>query len=257
MQFSHRVAAGDRLLGTFVKTPHHAVIEALAGGGLDFVILDAEHAPFGLAEVDRCLLAARAGGLPALVRLTEARPADILRVLDLGADGFLAPHVTTAAQARGILAAARYGAGGRGYSATTRAGRYGRIGMAEHLAASTEVFVVLQIEDPEGVEAVEEIAALPGIGALFVGRADLAAAYGATSLDAPEVGAAYDRVAAACAEARIPLATFVPSMADAPAWFDRRAQLVAVASEHAAMQTFFSPGAVAEAKRPQGCDAAP
>ena len=44
--FRTRVRAGDRLVGTFVKTPAHEIVELLALAGLDFVCLDAEHGPF-------------------------------------------------------------------------------------------------------------------------------------------------------------------------------------------------------------------
>jgi len=248
MQFSRKIASGIQLIGTFIKTPHHVIVEALGGSGLDYVILDAEHSTFGIAEIDRCLLAARASDMPALVRLTEGRAADILRVLDMGADGFLVPHVVTAEQARAIVAAAQYGAGGRGYSATNRAGSYGRTPMAQHLENSKNVAVILQIEDPEGVENINEIAAVPGITACFIGRADLAVAYGTGDLNAPEVDQAVEAVLQACRANGVPTATFVPRMEDVPAWFKRGVPMIAVASEHKPMQDYFSRKATDAAK---------
>lgn len=212
------------------------------------MILDAEHSTFGIAEIDRCLLAARAADMPALVRLTEGRAADILRVLDMGAEGFLVPHVVTAEQARAIVAASQYGAGGRGYSATNRAGNYGRTPMPQHLENSKSVAVILQIEDPEGVDNIEEIAAVPGVAACFIGRADLAVAYGATDMNAPEVENAVEKVMNACAAAGVPVATFVPKMEDATAWFERGVSVIAVASEHKPMQDYFSKAAAAAVK---------
>lgn len=252
MTFHEKLAGGAPLLGTFVKTPHHAIVEVLGGTGLDYVILDAEHAVFSLAEIDTCILAARAVGLPSLVRLTEGRAADILRVLDMGADGFLVPHVTSAAQAESIVRASRYGAGGRGYSATTRAGGYGTVPMARHLENARSVAVVVQIEDPEGVDAIEEIAAVPGIASCFVGRADLAVAHGATGLDDPAVDAAVERVVSACRARGVPVSTFVPDMAAARLWFARGVRMIAVGSEHKPMQAFFSRAAVDAAKGGEG-----
>ena len=101
-----RIRAREPLVGTFLKTPHYGVVEALGGTGLDFVILDGEHAGFGLAQMDACVLAARAVGLPCLARITSCTPADILRVLDLGADGIFVPHVMTGEQAAAIAKAA-------------------------------------------------------------------------------------------------------------------------------------------------------
>lgn len=112
--------------------------------------------------------------------------------------------------------------------------------MARHLEAARSVAVVVQIEDPEGVEAIEEIAAVPGIASCSVGRADLAVAFGATALDDPVVDAAVERVLAACRASGIPLSTFVPDMAAAGPWFAKGVRMIAVASEHKPMRSFFS-----------------
>lgn len=248
MSFHATIRSNTRLIGTFVKTPHHAVIEVLNGTGLDFVILDAEHAPFGMTEIDRSVLAARSVQTPCLVRLPDDRPAGILRVLDCGADGVLIPHVTTAAQTEMILRASRYGENGRGYSATNRAGRFGQRSMTEHLNASRHPVVIPQIEDPVAFENIESIAKIEGITALFVGPADLAVAYGQTDLKAPEVTQAVDHVIKVATSAAVPVATFAPTMHDAQALFDRGVSMVAVASEQKPMQDFFSRNVIAAAK---------
>lgn len=236
------------LVGTFIKTPHHSIVEALGASGLDFIILDAEHAPFGISEIDRSVLAARTTGTPCLVRLTDDRPADILRVLDCGADGILVPHVTSAAQAAAIVRAATYGENGRGYSATNRAGAYGQRSMAAHLEASATPVIIPQIEDPDAVENIEEIVAVDGLTALFVGPADLAVAYGVHDLKAPRVIEAVDHVVAVARGRDIPVASFAPGMADAAALFQRGLTIVAVASEQKPMQEFFAPQVIASAK---------
>mgnify|MGYP006165676249 CR=1 FL=1 len=66
--FKSRLASGAPLLGTFVKTPHPHVVEVLASTGLDCLCLDAEHAPFDRRDLDAGIMAARAGGMPVLVR---------------------------------------------------------------------------------------------------------------------------------------------------------------------------------------------
>jgi len=248
MTFFERIRSGSDLVGTFIKTPHHSIVEVLGHSGLDFLILDGEHSTFGIAEIDRCVLAARYVGKPCLVRLTDDRPADILRVLDCGADGFLVPHVTSAAQAEQIVKVSNYGENGRGYSATNRAGEYGQRSMSAHLEASRTPVIVPQIEDPDAVENIEEIAAVPGITALFVGPADLAVAYGVNDLKAPQVVEAVDHVVKVAKENGVPVASFAPSMGDASALFARGLSIVAVASEHKPMQEFFALEPVEKAK---------
>jgi 2-keto-3-deoxy-L-rhamnonate aldolase RhmA len=63
-----RLRAGELLAGTWVKTPHPHIVEVLALSELDLLVLDAEHAPFGRESLDACILAARAGRAPVLVR---------------------------------------------------------------------------------------------------------------------------------------------------------------------------------------------
>lgn len=200
--FRARLTAKAPLLGTFVKTPHPVMIEILGAVGLDFLVLDGEHAPFDRASVDACLLAARAAGVAVLVRVPDDRPSTILAALDSGAAGVVVPHVTTAEQARALADAVRYVPGGRGIAGTTRAGRYGMKPLAEHRRdAGAEVVLVCQIEDREAVENHAAIAAVEGVDALFVGRADLSLSCGREDFSSTEIDAMAARVLGAAGAA--------------------------------------------------------
>ena len=235
-EFRSDLIGGKPLVGTFMKTPAVDVLEVLILGGLDFVCLDAEHAPFDRAAVNACCAVARAAGLPLLVRVPNASAAEIGSALDLGAVGVVVPHVTDVETATRVARAARFGHGGRGYAGSTRWAGFGTSDMGTLLARSrAETVVIAQIEDPEAVEVCEAIAAVEGIDALFLGPADLSVAYGKTDQSSPELHAAMARVGRAAAAAGKGYATFVPH-AEAgkaletygfSAWF--------VASEHAWM----------------------
>lgn len=246
MSFHDRLQQRTPLLATFVKTPHPMVIEVLGGTDLDALVLDCEHSPFDLADIDRAVLAARAVGKPILARLPDDRPAGVLKLLDMGADGVVVPHVSSAAQARAIVQAAQYGDGGRGFATTTRAGVYGRSGMAEHLAASASPTLLVQIEDPAAVEAIDDIAAVTGISGVFIGPADLAVAYGVNDLSAPPVVDAVARVIAAAQRHNLPVASFASSFEAARSLYQRGVSFVALASEHTAMQSYFSAEALSD-----------
>jgi 2-keto-3-deoxy-L-rhamnonate aldolase RhmA len=184
MGLKQRLAGGEALWGSFLKTPSPILVEVLASAGLDLLCLDAEHAPFDRLAIDHCAMAARAAALPMLVRTPSAAPEHILNALDCGADGVLLPHIRSAEEARAAVAAAHYGRGGRGYAGSSRAAAYALTPIPKHLAASAErTLVIAQIEDVEAVEAVEAIAAVPGLDALFVGRIDLTIALGETDPD--------------------------------------------------------------------------
>ena len=185
-------------IGTFVKTASSAVVEVLALAGLDFVVADAEHAPLDRRDLDLIVLAGRASGLPVLVRTPTDETSELLNALDLGACGIVVPHVDTFSQAREVVARMRYRNGVRGFSSSPRSAGYGSVGMKKLLAQGDKALVVCQIESPMAVEQSGQIAAVDGVGALFIGRADLALSMGFDETTAPEVDLAVDRVIAAC-----------------------------------------------------------
>lgn len=243
-----KIAEGERLVGTFLKTPHSGLIEVLGQTGIDFVVLDAEHAPFTLTEIDSCMLAARAVELPIFVRLVEGTPANILQVLDLGATGIVVPQVNTAEDAQAIVQATRYGAQGRGFAGTTRAGGFGTLATGELVENARRTVVIVQIESEEGVRNVAEIAATPGVDACFVGRADLSVSMGLFNVNAPEIEAATKLVIEQCEANDIASMVFVSDMAECPAWFTRGARVIAVGSEHKAIQSYFEAAKTGVAK---------
>lgn len=233
ISLKQRLAAGEHIVGSFVKTPSPIVVEVLAMTDLDCVCLDAEHAPFDRGTLDSCIFAARSLELDVLVRVPFAAPEHILNALDCGATGVLLPHVRTAAEARACVQTSHYGAGGRGYAGSSRAAGYTTLPMARHLADSAaRTVVVAQIEDPEAVASIEEIAAVEGLDALFLGRVDLAVGYGATNLDDDRVIAAVEAVCAAGKRAGKPVGMFLARPSDVPQWRERGATLFLLGSDH-------------------------
>lgn len=212
--FRQRFLKKEGLLGSIIKTPSAHAIEILGDIGFDFVMLDGEHAPFDRGALDLTLLATRAAGIAGIVRVADA--SQILGALDLGATGVMVPHVASVDMARDVAAACRYRGGRRGFANTTRAGRYGALGIAEHIAtADATVTVIAMIEDPEALDEVDAIAAVEGIDGLFLGRGDLAAALGDTSKDSPQVRAAAERIAAAARRSGKSICAVATSVADA------------------------------------------
>ncbi len=188
MTMPYRLPAGDdHHVGTFVKTTSAQVVEILGGAGLDFAVLDAEHAPFDRAALDAAMIAGRATGLPLFVRVLERSAAGLLSVLDMGAAGVLVPHVDTEQDAREVVAHCRYVGGDRGYSSSPRAAGYGALGMRAAIAQGDRNVVVCQIESVEAVRNAAAIAAVPGVDALFIGRADLALSMGLQNAQDPAV----------------------------------------------------------------------
>jgi 2-keto-3-deoxy-L-rhamnonate aldolase RhmA len=207
-------SGAEHHVGTFVKTTSPQVIEILGGSGLDFAVLDAEHAPYDRAALDLALLAGRAAGLPLFVRVAERSASALLSALDMGAAGVLVPHVDTEQDAREVVAHCRYVGGDRGYSSSPRAAGYGALGMKQAIAQGDRNVVVCQIESVPAVENAARIAAVPGVGALFIGRADLALSMGLDSAQDPRVTEATEGVIRASLAAGKPVGMFVGSNAE-------------------------------------------
>ncbi|MBV8565101.1 MAG: hypothetical protein JO273_06570 [Methylobacteriaceae bacterium] len=182
------------VLGTFlIELPAKATIKALALAGFDFAILDLEHSSFGVESLPALISEAHLLRLPVLVRVSSHDAGLITKVLDAGANGIMAPHVSTARQAKAIIEAARYAPlGERGLAPL--------IGFAElprpQVAVDPDILVVVQIEGSEGVANCAEIAAVPGVSGLFVGPYDLSQALGIPGdVENPRVAEAAAQVA--------------------------------------------------------------
>ncbi len=181
-RFRDALSAGELQIGTFIKTPTGHATEILGGLGFDFVVLDTEHAPLGRESIDQILLAARAADIAGIVRVQSSAGPEMLSALDCGAAGVLVPHVTSGTMARDIVSKCRFRGGHRGFSNSTRAGNYGRAGIWEYVDTCDAVTTVIaMIEDPEAIENIDEILAVDGLDAVFIGRGDLMVAYEAQS----------------------------------------------------------------------------
>lgn len=200
-RFRARLRAPEPILGTFLKIPSTQPAEILATLGFDFVVIDEEHAPFNPETTDAILLACRAHGMAGLVRVRQ--PADILRVLDCGADGVLVPHVASPEAAREAVALARY-SGARGLSPATRAGAFGATDVAQHMRRQDRrCAVIAMMEDMECLDRLDAILATDGLDAIFIGRADLAASMGPAAADGG-IERAVDLVLASARDAGMP-----------------------------------------------------
>lgn len=172
--------SGRLLRGVFNGIPSPAIVEMCAFAGFDFVLLDNEHGSAGLETTEHMLRAARASGIPTVVRCLEH---DMARTLDLGASAVQIPMVDTAAHAASLVQRVKYPTRGqpglRGAAFSTRAAGYGAFGGPAHTALSNDgVALIVMIETPEGVANAAAIAAVPGVDAVFVGPNDLAHSMG-------------------------------------------------------------------------------
>ena len=224
----HRVRAGHRLLGTFSVIPSTDVVELIALAGFDFVILDMEHGPYTLELVHRCLLAAAARRLPAVVRVPENNASAIGAVLDAGADGVLVPQIGSVEAAAAAVSAARFAPHGtRGSNPWVRAA--GFAGTPRWLAqANEDTLVMVMIEGMQAIRQIDDITAVDGLDAVFMGPVDTSHALGVPGRpDHPLVLRTLADVAVRAAKSGTATAVFAPSAERAHTWWKAGIDMVA------------------------------
>ena len=191
-----RLRDGEQLVGALVRMPAEDVIDMLGVSGMDFVLIDCEHGPADVLALRQHIAMAEVHGMAVVVRTGTYEPALVLRALDQGAQGIVAPHIDSVEDARALVASAHYPPlGGRGFATYPRAGGFGTVSAEEHRErAATETLVIAMIESPEAVRASADILAVDGVDGFLVGTADLAASSAAGD---PSIADAVSRVRAA------------------------------------------------------------
>lgn len=225
-----RLRDGPALVGTFSIVAAPEVVEIIGLAGFDVVVLDMEHGSYGIENVGAHILAARAGGRLAPVVRVRSNDAPVIgAVLDAGAAGVIVPHVQSAADATAAVRAARFPPeGDRGAHPWVRAVGYGATAGWQQ-RANDQVAVVVMVEGRDGVAALDEILATPGVDAVFIGPVDLATSLGlAGDLEHPDIVAAVADVIARARTAGVAAAVFSATVEGARRWRQAGARLITV-----------------------------
>jgi 4-hydroxy-2-oxoheptanedioate aldolase len=197
-----KLARGEVVASMTVRLTRSIEIARIAKtAGFDSIYVDVEHSSLSLETTGQICIAALEVGIAPFVRVPSARPEHVSRVLDGGALGVIAPHVRSAADAREVVASAKYPPlGGRSAGGPLPHLHYRAFPAAEANAAMNEAtMVVVQFETADAVERAEEIAAVDGVDMVLVGTNDLLADMGYPGqYEHARVRDAYARTIAAC-----------------------------------------------------------
>jgi len=130
-------------------------VEAIAGAGFDWLMIDTEHSPNDLESVLTQLQIVAAYPTQPVVRVPWNDMVTIKRYLDIGAQTLLIPQVNSADEAKAAVSYTRYPPTGlRGVGGTTRATRFGRVkGYAQ--SAQSEICVIVQVESQQALDDIE------------------------------------------------------------------------------------------------------
>lgn len=166
------------------------VAEIAARSGFDCIWLDREHVPNMLAEIEHQVRAAKMHDVDALVRVPRGGYSQMIWPLEMDAAGIMVPHVMSAADARHVAHYTKFHPiGRRPVDGGNMDGAFTTIPLADYMRQANEQrFTIIQIEDPEPLAELEQIAAVPGIDVLFFGPGDMSQGLGAPGkFDHPKI----------------------------------------------------------------------
>lgn len=230
--FRQDIIACKPLIGCWSSLGSPITTEVLGLAGFDWILLDGEHSPNDVLSFIPQLMALKDSPSAPVVRPQWNDTVQIKRLLDAGFYNFLIPFVQSAEEARAAVAATRYPPEGvRGVSVSQRSNHYGTV-KDYFKIVNDNITVLVQIENQNGVDAIDAICSVAGIDGIFIGPSDLSASMGFLGNPLhPQVQAAMQKVIA-CAQAHgKPIGILAPVEADARHYLKMGASFVAVGSD--------------------------
>jgi 4-hydroxy-2-oxoheptanedioate aldolase len=179
-QTKQKLLDGGIVLGVFVGIPAPRLVELCGLAGYDYVVIDAEHGPIDFGAAEELVRAADATGITPIVRIPDHLPKTILRYLDVGAQGIMAPMVNSVADAKRIVEAVKYAPLGMRGLGPGRAAAYGQRGPLSDYAkdANNQTMIIAQLEHVDALKGIKELVRVAGIDAFEIGLADLSQSLG-------------------------------------------------------------------------------
>src|SRR5262245_54932615 len=107
-RFRQATREGRTLLCTWLRISSTLLIDPMADAGWVCILIDQQHGLAGHDAMVSCLTAAKAAGIPPLVRLAANDPGLTGRTLDAGAQGVVCPLISSAEEAERFVQAVKY-----------------------------------------------------------------------------------------------------------------------------------------------------
>ncbi len=167
---------GKVTYGAWLSIPSAFSAEVMAHQGFDWLCIDMQHGVIDYGVAVTMLQAISTTQTIPFVRVPWNEPGIIGKVLDAGAYGAIIPMVNSRREAEAAVGACRYAPNGSRSYGPIRAAYYAGGDYARY--ANQEIACIPMIETATAVQQLEEILAVPGIDAVYVGPADLSLTLG-------------------------------------------------------------------------------
>ncbi len=244
-----KLARGEACRGIWLGLPSLYSARLLARLPVDWLAIDAEHAPVGNETLAQMAYAiAEANGPAPLVRLAQSSNENIKQALDAGAYGIIAPMMNTPEEVKQFVAWAKYPPAGQRSHGSAYAGLAFDLSMSDYLRqANDQILTTIQIESQAALGNLDAMFSVPGVDLVFVGPVDLAISLGLDPLPEnphPTFREALQEIVCAAQEHHLPLGIYCSSGYAAAERIRQGFQLVNVASDVGLLQR----GVLAELK---------
>lgn len=205
LDFKKKISEKKLLIGTLVTSADPIITEILCNCGFDFIWIEGEHTSLDKRAIDLHIMASRAGGVSAFVRIPWVDPVLAKPILEMGPDAIIFPFTKTVEDARLAVKSCKYPpAGIRGFG-PKRANNFSFMENNKYFELSKNYpMVILQIEHIDAVNNLHDILKVEGIDSIVVGPNDLSASIGLIGqTNHPDVLKLLDKIAYECNEANI------------------------------------------------------
>ncbi|KQY90170.1 siderophore biosynthesis protein SbnG [Paenibacillus sp. Root52] len=211
------------VFGLFVSIPHPVIIEMIGHAEYDFVIIDLEHATTNMESLEEMIRAADLCGMTPLVRISKVERAEILKVLDCGAQGIVIPHVEGREQVEEAVRHTYYHPLGMRSLNSGRAGVFGKYPLTEYIGqANEQIMVIPMIESVQGIQQSDNILSHPQVSFVLEGAADLSQSLGVPwQTDHADVRSALTTLHDQAQQYNVPYATVTRGIKDMTLWTER------------------------------------
>jgi 2-keto-3-deoxy-L-rhamnonate aldolase RhmA len=238
-QLRAKMHGGEAVYGTMINVARNLRGAAVFGQlGFDFAIVDTEHSPNGRSETADAAASYLAAGVCPLIRVPTTEPHGVVMALDAGFHGVLVPYCETAEEVRAIVASARLRPlKGVLHRRARDQGQFPSDATRTYLEKrNADVVIVIGIESVPALENLEEILAVDGVDALFVGPNDLSVSLGIPDqYDDPRYVEAVDRVVSVAQSHGVPAGPHCFTEDQLSLWHDKGARFVMYSSDWRAL----------------------
>ena len=215
--------AGRSFIGTGVMIPAPEIVEIAGYAGFDFVIIDEEHTQFGAETSISLVRAAEAADIIPIIRVAEVSEVYIKKALDTGVAAIVVPNISDKKAAEEAVFFSHFAPeGGRGACPCVRANQFGKGDKSYYEEANKAVAVIALIEGARGMENFDEIIAVEGLDAIYIGPVDLSVSMGlAGDIYNPRVIDAMEKMIAKAQAKGCLVGTYCVDIDEAKRWIGR------------------------------------